>query len=635
MSIFDLFDNKSLPGDKSKRILKEHTLEYEHFKSDAEGGEIFKKEPGSIWGAYLIALIIFGTLFAQLLRLQIAQGSFNLSLAEGNRIRVRDVAAPRGLITDAKGKVLAQNAASYSLEIYPLDLPKDKSARENIYTTLSLIAQIPVDDIATAVAQKGLSTYDPVILKQNLDRDTALLLQVKTANLPGVGVSTDPIRQYATIPGLSTILGYVGKISDQELKNNPGYKASDEIGKDGLEMSYEKYLKGVPGVSEVEVDAKGQEQRQLSNTEPQPGDNLVLNIDSGLEQVMANSLQNVISSSKGTGGVAIAMNPQTGQILGLVSLPSYDNNLFTRPTASQEYQQLLQNPDNPLFDRAIAGQYPSGSIIKPFMASMALQEGEITPSTTINAPGEIKVGNYVYPDWKPGGFGLTDVRKAIAVSCDVFFYSVAGGWDKIKGLGVETIKKYLLKFGFGQKTGIDLPGEATGLVPDPAWKLKTKGESWYLGDTYHLGIGQGDLLVTPLQMVMATSAIANGGEVLKPEVVKKITDQNGNVVEVFQKDILKDKFIDPQYIQVVQEGMREAVTSGSARSQLGSLTVPAAAKTGTAQFEVAGKTHAWMTAYAPYDNPQIAVAVLVEQGGEGYAEAGPVVRDILNYYFQK
>jgi penicillin-binding protein 2 len=632
MSIFDLFDDSNLPGDKSQRHLREGATEYEHFKQDAEGGEIFKKESGPLWVAYVICLVVFGILIGQLLNLQVTQGNSNRVLAEGNRIRAREINPPRGLILDSNKKVLAKNSATFSLEIYPLDLPKNKADRTAIYETLAGVAQIPVADIESAIAKKGLLTYDPVILKENLDRDTALILKVKTADLAGVGIAADPVRQYENIPGLAGLLGYVGKVSDRDLKNNPNYKSSYEIGKDGLESFYEKYLRGVPGVSQIEVDSKGRQQRELASTQPMPGNNLILNVDSGLEQVLSNSLSGMMTSSKATGGVAVAMNPQTGQILGMVSLPSYDNNLFTRPTAAEEYQKLLNDPTLPLFDRTIAGTYPSGSIIKPVMASMALQEGEITPTTTINDPGEIKVGSYTYPDWK--AHGNVDVKKAIAESCDVFFYAVAGGWDKIKGLGVDTIDKYLSKFGFGQKTGIDLPGEVTGLVPNPKWKQQVKNESWYLGDTYHLGIGQGDFLVTPLQMVVATSVIANGGQLLQPKIVSQITDKDGNVIETFPKEVVRENFIDPANISTVKAGMRQAGTSGSAKS-LSDLPVEVAAKTGTAQFEIAGKTHAWMTAYAPYNNPTFAIAVLIEQGGEGYAEAGPVVHDALKWYFSR
>ena len=634
MSIFDLHDDEPLPGDKNHRTLKNGTLEYEHFNTKAEGEEIFYQKRSPIWIPYLLCMLALAALIAQLLKLQITQGSFNKILAEGNRVRIREINAPRGLMLDSKknaSQVLAKNIPSYNLVIYPLDLPKDEQEKEAIFQKLAKASQISSSEIGDA-AKKGMISSDPIVLKENIDRETAMILEVRTKDLAGVEISKKPIREYLDIEGLGPILGYVGKVSDKDLEENPSYRRSDEIGKEGLEVYYEKYLKGSPGILEIEVDSKGRKQRELSSTEPSPGNNLILSIDTELESRIAYSLEEYMRVSNAPGGAAVAINPQTGEILALVSLPTYDNNLFTRQTVEVEYQKLVEDPSKPMFNRAIAGTYPSGSTIKPVIAAAGLEEGIITADTTINDPGEIKVGNYIYPDWK--AHGLVDVRKAIAQSCNVFFYSVAGGWDKIKGLGVTKLDEYLNKFGFGSKTGIDLPGEASGLVPGPKWKEKNKKEMWYLGDTYHLGIGQGDFLVTPLQMVTAYAAIANGGDLLRPQIVKKITDKDGNVVQDFHKEVESSKFIDDQNLQIVREGMRQAVTSGSA-TKLNDLPVMTAAKTGTAQFGTEGKTHAWMAAYAPYHDPQIAIIVLIEQGGEGYATAGPVVYDVFNWYFRR
>ncbi|MFA6492702.1 MAG: penicillin-binding protein 2 [Patescibacteria group bacterium] len=632
MSIFDLYDDQHLPGDKTQRNLRTNILEYEHFDKDATGGEIFQEKKKSLWFPYLFCFLAFGVLLAQLLRLQIAQGSFNKNLAEGNRTRIREVSAPRGLIYDSGGKILAQNKASFNLEIYPLDFPKKTEERAEIYQKLSSITQIPEDEIKDKVTQKGFLSYEPIILKENIDRDTAMILEYKTINLPGVIIAKKPIREYSTIAGLGPIIGYISKVTEKDLKENLSYKLSYEIGRDGLESFYEKYLRGNPGLLEIEVDSHGRQQRQLSSTSPLPGNNLTLSVDAELEEKMMETLSAEVKSVESPGGSAIAINPKTGQILGMVSYPTFDNNIFTSRDINEEYAKLISDPSKPMFNRAISGTYPSGSIIKPIVAAVGLQEGIITERTTINDPGEIKVGSWVYPDWK--NHGLVDIRKAIAESCNVFFYSIAGGWDKIKGLGVEKLDDYLVKFGFQDKTGIDLPSEAKGNVPSPQWKEKTKKEMWYLGDTYHLGIGQGDFLITPLEMAVATSAIVNGGELLKPQIVSKITDQNGQVVKDFKKEVKADKLIDDANLQVVREGMRQAVTGGSAQ-RLNSLPVAAAAKTGTAQFGVEGKTHAWMTAFAPYNDPQIVIVTLVEEGGEGYAAAGPVVYDILNWYFSR
>lgn len=632
MSIFSLFDDANLSGDKSKRFLKSDVLEYEHFKDEDVGEEIFSEKRGILLLPYFICLFVLAILIGQLVRLQISQGGFNRTLAEGNRIRSREIKAPRGLIYDSRGVVLAKNQSSFNLEIYPLDLPRDSGGREEVFQKLSSISQISENEIKEKVNQKGFLTYDPVVLKENIDRETALILEVKTINLSGVAVTKTPIREYNLIKGLGPIVGFVGKMTEEDLKENPAYKPFYDIGKEGLERTYEKYLKGAPGILEVEVDSRGRQQRQLAVSDPLAGDNLTLSLDSALEEQLTRALERAVKGAHSPGGAAVALNPQNGQILALTSVPTYDNNIFAGQTAADEYQRLLDDPSKPMFNRAVSGTYPSGSTIKPVIAAAGLQEGVITANTTINAPGEIKVGNYVYPDWKV--HGLTDVRKAIAESVNIFFYALAGGWDKIKGLGIAKMDEYLVKFGFGAKTGIDLPAEAAGLVPDPAWKEKNKHEIWYLGDTYHLGIGQGDFLVTPLQMASAYTAIANGGELLQPQIATKITDKDGNVVWQSQKEIIRKDFISPENLQVVREGMRQAVTSGSARL-LADLPVATAAKTGTAQFGNEGKTHAWEAAFAPYHDPQIAIIVLVEAGGEGYATAGPVVNEVLNWYFSR
>ncbi|MEK7142702.1 MAG: penicillin-binding protein 2 [Patescibacteria group bacterium] len=632
MSIFDLYDDKPLAGDKVHRQIRDDVLDYEHFKDDAQGAEIFVLPVKNLWFAYLLCAIVLIVLLGQLLKLQISQGVFNQTLAKGNRIRSREIAAPRGLIYDSQGQVLAKNKATFDLEIYPLDLPRDTEERETILTRLAEIAQMTENDISQKVTEKGYLTYDPIVLRENIDRDTALILKAKTVNLPGVIVSKRPIREYLEIEGLGGILGYVGKMSDQDLKENPNYKPFYKIGKDGLELAYEKFLHGIQGGIEIEVDARGRQQRQLSATDPAPGNNLYLSLDANLESQMAETLKNGIEEANSPGGAIIALNPQSGQILGMVSLPTYNNNLFAENTSSKEFQKLIDDQAKPMFNRAISGTYPSGSIIKPVVAAAGLQEEVITAETTINDPGEIVVGNWVYPDWK--AHGLVSVRKAIAESCNVFFYAVAGGWDKIRGLGILKFKDYLGKFGFGTKSGVDLPGEAAGLVPDPDWKEQYKKEIWYLGDTYHLGIGQGDFLVTPLQMAVAMSAITNGGELLSPQIVSKITDKDGKVIQDFQKKVISANFIDNENLQIVREGMRLAVTGGSA-SQLQNLPVAAAAKTGTAQFGNEGKTHGWMAAFAPYNDPEIMVVAIIEAGGEGYLAAGPVVEEVLRYYFSR
>ncbi|MBE3141656.1 MAG: penicillin-binding protein 2, partial [Thermoplasmata archaeon] len=327
-------------------------------------------------------------------------------------------------------------------------------------------------------------------------------------------------------------------------------------------------------------------------------------------------------------------------ILGLVSLPAYDDNLFARGIQKEEYDQLLKDPYKPLFNRVISALYEPGSTIKPLVAAGALQDGVITAKTTISDPGVISIQNqynpaitYNFPDWKPGGHGMVNVYKAIEQSCDIFFYAVGGGWQNIKGLGVDRLNKWYAKFGMGQKTGIDIPGEQDGFIPTPEWKEKTKKESWYQGDTYHISIGQGDLTVTPLQLLNYTAAMANGGTFYKPHLVSKIQTADGQMVKTIAPEVIAKDVVSGENLAVSREGMRLVASAGTGRL-LSDLPVPSAGKTGTAQ-NPHGEPHSWFISFAPYDNPQIAIVVMVENAGEGHEYALPVTKEILNYYFTR
>jgi penicillin-binding protein 2 len=414
---------------------------------------------------------------------------------------------------------------------------------------------------------------------------------------------------------------------------------SDWIGKSGLEASYEKYLKGKNGIEQVEVDSQGSIIRVLvdeNNREPEEGESISLYLDSGLQEKAGEYLiQGMEEAKKLTGeesggAVAIVMNVKNGGILSMVSLPSYDDNLFAKGILSADYQNLVNDPKKPMFNRATSGTYPPGSIIKIIMASAGLSEGVISVNTSLDTPPSIEVGEWSFPDWKD--HGITNVERAIAESNNIFFYALGGGYDKIKGIGINNMKRWWQKFGLGSKTGIDLATEASGLLPDPDWKEKVFGEPWYIGDTYHAAIGQGDLLITPLQMVRAVATIANGGKLLAPQLVQKISDKDGNIVEEYGARVQNKQVAPPEVISTVERGMRMAVTEGSART-LNDLPYKVAGKTGTAQFFSNQKTHAWFECYAPYDNPEIAVIVLVEGGGGGHEIAVPVARNILEYYF--
>lgn len=635
-----------MPGDKKKRIVKEELeIQGDTFQ---EHQDFFKltaeKQPiKRIFWLYIFVALVTLALLSKLWYLQITKGDYNKFLAEGNRIRARTIFAARGVIYDKDGNLLVRNVPSFNLVIYPADLPRSSKEREQILSQVASIINRPVKEIAEKIPESELFSLEPKIIGENINRDLALILKEKLSSIPGVTVEESATRNYIENLGLGHILGYIGKLTKEEAEQHKDYALSSYIGKIGLEAAYEETLKGQDGKQSVEVDSNGRIVRVLASQESIPGNNLVLSLDKDLQQKMLGLMQSVVSKKRGK-GVAIAMDPQTGSILGMVSLPDFNNNLFT--TAPQEiflkeYARLSQDPNQPLFNRAIAGIYPPGSTIKPLMAVAGLSEGVISEQTHILDKGEIKVPNqynpqiiYTFPDWKPGGHGLVNVFTAIAESCDVFFYGVGGGYEQISGLGSAKIQDWFRKFNLGSETGVDLTGENPGLVPTNEWKRKTKGEDWYQGDTYHISIGQGDLLVSPLQLVNYISAIANGGKLLRPHLVSKILDSEGKVVKEIKTEVKNEKLADNHVIDIVKEGMRLAVTSGTAR-ELSDLPVPAAGKTGTAEFDNNKSAHAWFTAFAPFDNPQIAVVVLVEGGGEGHETAVPVAKEILRYYFTR
>lgn len=607
--------------------LKTELNEYEHpVETEAKDVLEEKTDRKSFTIFFLVLLIVVVILAGRLFQLQIIGGFRSQVLAKGNRVRLREIEAPRGIIYDREMKPLVKNVASYSLEIYPLELPSKQNEKEKTLKKISETTGYNFDDLMTKAKAK---TIEPIILLENISRDQALDYKIKLNNLIGVEVRFQTKREYDSSAGLAHLTGYIGKITEDELRENSSYRLTSEIGKTGLEKSYEKELAGEPGAEQIEVDSKGRVQRILADNPAEIGNNLVLNLDFGLQQKMTDEL-----TKTGKQAVAIALNPQDDGILAMVSLPAYDQNIFIN-NDNNGYQKLLNDPDKPLINRALAGQYPSGSTIKPFLAAAGLEEKTIGEYTTIIDPGEIAIGQWKFPDWKV--HGKTDLRKAIAESCDVYFYGVGGGYNingvgNIKGLGINKIDEWLKKFGFGEQTKIDLPNEKTGLVPTPEWKKKTKKESWYIGDTYHVAIGQGDFLTTPLQLVNGIAMIANGGKLITPHLGQRITDQNNNEIKKINPEIIRQNFVNDYNLQVVREGMRQAVTSGSAR-QLNDLPVAVAGKTGTAQFGAENKTHSWFVSFAPYDNPTIALLVLVEGGGEGNETAVPISKNILSWYF--
>jgi len=575
----------------------------------------------------LIVVLLAGRVFY----LDVVRGSYYSDISNGNRIRLLSIKAPRGKIFDKFGSALVSNTPSLDVVVIPHDLPTNTADREHVAQTVSIILSMDLGDVKSTLDGQNFKSVQPVLLKENITQDQSLILAERYRELPGINLENTAIRDYDNGPIFSPIIGYDGKITQPELDNNPNYSLTDYIGKTGLEKYYESTLQGKNGARQVEVDSVGNATRDLGIIQPQPGNDLYLNIDEELQKQLYDSLSAMLDKTGTRMASAVAIDPRNGGVLAMVSLPSYDNNLFSQGISGSDYQGLINDPNLPLFNRAVDGEYPPGSTLKPAVAAAALSEGTITPATIIDGQGGgINIGGFHFGDWK--SHAPSDVRTAIAQSNDVFFYTVGGGYGPIQGLGMDRMKKYENLFGLGSPTGVDLPSESSGLIPSEQWKQDRFHEKWYIGDSYHCAIGQGYITVTPLQLANYIAAIANGGTLYQPRLVNHIQKSDGSI-ENIPPTIIRHNFISPDVIQVVREGMRQTVTDGTAQP-LKTLPVAVAGKTGTAQFGIGGaQMHGWFVSFAPYDNPTIALAILVEGGGEGFSSAEPVAKDIYQWYF--
>lgn len=592
-------------------------------------------------------MTVFFALFGRLGYLQIARGANFYETAEGNRQRIVPIPAERGLITDRRGRPLTKNIPNFSLALTPQNLPRDPASRQELVRRLASMTHRAEEDLQRLIDEYGSYSLESIIVEEHLDYETALLVQIAAADLPGIHIVRGSKRLYlhempteaypdlaTTTQSLAHVIGYEGKLSREELDAlyADGYLPSDLIGKTGIEKTYENYLRGNYGKKRIEVNALGREQSVLAEVPPTPGFQLTLSIDAAIQGTLEALLRQTLAVNNKHRGAAVAIDPRNGEILALVSLPSFDNNLFSSGISSEAYAALRDHPDTPLFSRAVGGTYPSGSTVKPAVAAAALAEGIITPSSVFLSTGGLRIGKWFFPDWKPGGHGWTNVVASLAYSVNTFYYYIGGGFEEFRGLGVAVMTDYLRRFGFGAELGVDLPGEASGFLPSEEWKQETKGEQWYIGDTYNLAIGQGDLLVTPLQIAAMTSIIANGGTLYRPHAVKEIIDPVRSVATPVQPTVIRSSVVPAEHIATVRAGMRACVTLGSCR-RLSDLPVAVAAKTGTAQWRSDRETHGWFTSFAPFDNPEIVLTIIVEEGGEGSAIAAPIARDFYAWWW--
>ncbi len=615
----------NLEIDASEKNIFHHEILFEEELNSLSGRPVFlglalpKKR-------YLIILFIMlaavGVLLYRAFWMQAVQGDGFRELAERNRVRRELILAKRGIIKDKYDVILADNVPSFDLHVIPWYLPKDTERRDELLANIGREINLTLSEIYQIIE----SAADPaqnIILKRDIPYSSAMAVQILVGSDPAMQIVTGSKRRYPKskeISSLSHILGYVGPLFPEEYQKKKGeYLQTDLIGKTGVESSYEKKLRGRHGERTYEVDARSNVTSRLGEKASEDGQDLKLTIDFRLQKLAEQALTDEMVKTDLKRGAVIIMDPRDGSISALVSWPAFDDNIFSGTVSSTLYKALIGNDERPLLPRAWAGVYPSGSAVKPVMAAAALTEGIIKQNTTVISTGGINIGSSFFPDWKPGGHGAVNVKNALAWSVNTFFYYIGGGYNSFIGLGVDRLSLWLEKFGLGQNTGIDLPSESSGFVPTREWKEKVKHERWYIGDTYNLSIGQGDLLVTPLQVARFTAAIANGGRLVAPHV-----DADFELSENKAKSVN----VSAEHLNIVRAGMREAVTYGSGRA-LSALPIPVAGKTGTAQWRSDKPNHAWFTCFAPYDNPEIVVTVLLEEGIEGSAVAVPVAKKIL------
>jgi len=580
---------------------------------------------------WLFIFFVFIGFGGRVFYLNVIKGSEYRGIAQNNSLRKITLPAPRGIIYDRFGKQLVSNIPSIDIVLIPIDMPKEEQEREkikNMVLDMFSLEQKTLDDIFSKI---DLRSLEPLLVKENITQEETILFVSRARELPGVSLYKTTKRQYTEGLIFSHILGYEGKVRREDLIAHPRYSLTDSLGKQGIEKTYESLLRGVSGFQQAEVDSLGHIKKELGIVSPRLGNDLILNIDADLQKKIFDDLQAWLEKKNLKQAVVIAMDPRDGAVRALVSFPSYDNNLFVGGISSKEYKKLIDDTSLPLFNRAVSGEYPPGSTLKPVIASAALKEGVINESRQVESRGGISVGKFFFGDWRVNGF--TDVRRAIAVSSDVFFYAVGGGYGGVAGLGMDRMKKYENLFGYGSKTNIDLPGEADGFIPDPQWKKETIGERWYIGDDYHASIGQGFITATPLQILNSICAIANNGILYVPRIASQVRSPEG-VITSLDPQIIRKDFMDKNILRIVREGMRKTVTEGTAQP-LQSLSVEVAGKTGTAQFGNANKTHGWFVSFAPYTDPTLAMIVLVEgQGEEGY-NAVPLTQSIYEWYFSR
>ncbi|MDI1360765.1 penicillin-binding protein 2 [Methylotenera sp.] len=586
-----------------------------------------------------VVITLFSVLALRFSYLQIKQYKHYQTLAENNRISLVPIVPNRGLILDKNGVVLAHNFFVYTLEITP---SKVDDLEKTISEVSKLVEVSSLDRKRFNKLREESRNFESVPIRTHLNEVEAASFAVNHYRFPGVEIKSRLFRHYPLGKLGAHMVGYIGRINDKDLENLEkngdlsNYKGSDHVGKSGIEQFYERQLHGTTGFQQVEIDADGRAVRVLSSTAPIPGSNLVLTIDSKIQEIA----ETAFGEHR---GALVAINPKTGEVLSYVSQPTFDPNMFVDGIDVENWRLLNDSLDKPLINRPIRGIYPPGSTFKPFVAMAGLENDKRVPPFSISDPGYFTLANSVhkYRDWKPSGHGMVDMQRAITISCDTFFYGLA------LELGIDKLTSFVRHFNFGRKTGIDIQGENEGLLPTPEWKMRRFKQPWYQGETVIVGIGQGYTLVTPLQLAQATATLANNGVAMKPHLVAKIQKTITNETQTVPLIVQDTIPLKPENIDIVKRGMIAVTQPGGTAAAVGAnAPYSIAAKTGTAQvigikqnakynassIDERHRDHALFIAYAPAEDPTIAIAVIVENGNHGGTTAGPIARKVMDYY---
>lgn len=588
------------------------------------------------FGVLVVAAVVI--LAGRLFQLQVEDGRHLAALATATRVHRVVLQAQRGIIYDRHGQQLVVNRPAWTLEIVPYELPISDGQRAAEIAWLAKVA-----NQSQAALQRQVDRSDgvtPIVVQRGVPDQEAEVLTERLPQLPGVHLDEVPVRTYLDSVLLSHILGYTAPIDATTYAKlaGEGYQPYESIGRAGVEQSLESVLRGSDGWADTVFSAQGEPVKVLKQQPAVNGDNVYLSIDLGLQQATDQALAAEIKKDKVKAGAALVVSPRDGEVLALDSYPGYDTNLFTNGISESQYQRLLNDPAHPLFDHAVQGEYPPGSTFKPLIASAALQEGVITGSTMLNCPQSLWIGGRYYTNWAGYDMGPMSVDYAIAVSCDTFFYQVA------QMLGPERMASYARAFGYGTPPGIELPNVSPGLAPTPEWKASICTAppddwscQWSLGETITYAIGQSDVLTTPLIQAMYISAMANGGDLLKPTLINRVTDPAGKVVQSAQRTVESHVPVSPANLETARQGMHACMDNPHGTGywfRLAKWPYDGGCKTGTAEFGSGANqpTHAWFVFFSPYDNPEIAIVVLIEGGGEGDQTAEPVALQIAQYY---